>query len=53
MVEIKTDTCRALERAMHGILETRGRKVMGGGDEWFKATRDEVMEIYKFVCGTE
>jgi hypothetical protein len=27
LIEIKTNTCRALERAMHGILETRGRKV--------------------------
>lgn len=49
LIEIKTNTCRALERAMHGILETRGRKVKGGGGEWFKATRDEVMQIYRFV----
>lgn len=35
---------------MHGILETRGRKVSGGGTEWFKTTRDELMEIYQFIC---
>lgn len=51
LLEIKTNTCRALERAMHGILEARGKKVAGGGTEWFKATRDEVIEIYKFVGG--
>ena len=53
LIEIKTNTCRALERAMHGILETRGRKVTGGGGEWFKATRDEVMQIYRFVRDSE
>ncbi|MGA8989597.1 MAG: GIY-YIG nuclease family protein [Rhodoplanes sp.] len=50
VIEIKTNACRALERAMHGILETRGRKVSGGGTEWFKTTRDELMEIYQFIC---
>jgi hypothetical protein len=51
LVEIKTNTCRALERAMHGILESRGKKVIGGGAEWFKCTRDEIIDIYKFVSG--
>lgn len=49
MVEIKTNTCRALERAMHAILDARGKKVLGGGAEWFKTNRDEVLEIYEFV----
>jgi hypothetical protein len=49
LLEIKTNACRALERAMHGILETRGQKVSGGGAEWFKVTRDEVLELYRFV----
>jgi len=48
-LEIKTNDCRALERAIHAVLELRGRKIKGGGDEWFKVTRDEVLEIYKFV----
>jgi hypothetical protein len=48
-LEIRTDNCRALERAIHAVLELRGRKTKGGGDEWFKITRDEVVEIYKFV----
>lgn len=52
LVEIKTQTCRALEKAMHGILETRGKKVLGGGDEWFKVTREEVLEVYKFIRST-
>jgi hypothetical protein len=45
LVEIKTDQCRALERAIQATLETRGRKIAGGGTEWFKATRDEVLAI--------
>jgi hypothetical protein len=49
LIEIKTNFCRALERAMHGVLEARGLKVAGGGAEWFKTTRDEVLEIYRFV----
>jgi hypothetical protein len=52
LVEIKTHACRALEKAMHGILETRGKKVIGGGDEWFKATREEVLEVYRFIRST-
>ena len=52
MVEIKTNTCRALERAMHAILEARGKKVDGGGAEWFKTNRDEVLEIYEFVIAS-
>jgi len=53
MTEIKKNTRRALEPAMHGVLETRGQKVIGGGDQWFKAARDEVMEIYKFIRDSE
>jgi hypothetical protein len=49
LVEIKTNQCRALERAIQATLETRGRKIAGGGTEWFKASRDEVLAIYKFI----
>jgi hypothetical protein len=31
LVEIKTDRCRALERAIQATLETRGCKIAGGG----------------------
>jgi hypothetical protein len=48
-MEIKTDHCRSLERAMHSILEHRGKKIVGGGDEWFKTTAKEVLDIYQFV----
>jgi hypothetical protein len=48
-VEIKTNACRALERA---ILETRGRKIDGAGAEWFKATPQEILTIHKFVVET-
>lgn len=49
LLEIRTDQCRALERAIHAILEVRGRKISGGGIEWFRVSRDEVIKIYKFV----
>jgi T5orf172 domain len=45
LIEIKTDQCRALERAIQATLETRGRKIPGGGAEWFKASRDEILAI--------
>jgi hypothetical protein len=49
LVEIKTNQCRALERAIQATLETRDRKIAGGGTEWFKASRDEVLTIYDFI----
>jgi hypothetical protein len=48
-LEMRTDSCRALERALHRVLEVRGGKVEGAGAEWFKTTTEEVIEIYKFV----
>lgn len=51
-IEIKTDNCRALERAIQSVLEVRGRKILGGGDEWFRVTRDEVLELYKVVTAS-
>ncbi len=47
---IKTNDCRSLERAIQSTLEHRGRKIVGGGAEWFKATRDEILAIYRFVA---
>ena len=47
LIEIRSD--RALERAIQATLETRGRKIPGGGAEWFKASRDEVLAIYRFI----
>lgn len=49
LLEIKTNTCRALERAVHGVLETRAQKIVGGGAEWFRTNRDEVLAIYRFI----
>jgi T5orf172 domain-containing protein len=50
-IEIRTNKCRALERAIQATLETRGRKISGGGTEWFKASREEVLAIYQFIEG--
>jgi hypothetical protein len=49
LIEIRTDQCRALERAVQATLETRGRKISGGGAEWFKTSREEILTIYEFV----
>jgi len=46
-VRIATHDCHALERVLHGILRLRQRKVDGAGAEWFVATREEVVAIYK------
>jgi hypothetical protein len=51
LLEIKTHDCGALERAIHAILDYHGKRVVGGGKEWFKATRDEIISIYKAVTG--
>ena len=48
-LEIRTPSRKSLEKAIHSILEHRGRKVVGGGDEWFKTSREEVIAIYQFI----
>lgn len=53
LLEIKTNRCRSLEKAIHGVLEARGKKVIGGGAEWFRVTRQEVVDIYRFVVQQE
>jgi hypothetical protein len=45
MLEIRTDDCRKLERALHAVLDLRERKIGGGGAEWFAITRDEVVAL--------
>jgi hypothetical protein len=48
-LEIKTHDCNSLERALHAILTYRGSKTSGGGTEWFKTTRDEIVSLYKLI----
>jgi len=38
---------RLLERAIHAILKYRGAKIAGAGNEWFKASREDVVAIYR------
>lgn len=52
-LEIRTDYCRLLERAIHAVLEVRGKRVDGGGAEWFRTSRDEIIEIVEFINGAE
>jgi hypothetical protein len=51
LLEIKTHDCGSLERAIHATLEYRGSRIEGGGKEWFRTTRDEVLSIYHAVTG--
>jgi hypothetical protein len=48
-LEIRTDDCTSLEKAIHATLQYRGRKIDGGGKEWFKTTREEIKNIYEIV----
>jgi hypothetical protein len=50
-VEIRTNHCRALERAIQATLEARECKISGGGAEWFQTSQDEVVAIYRFIIG--
>jgi hypothetical protein len=49
LIAIATANSQALERALHGILECRGRKITGGGKGWFRAHRDEIASLVEFV----
>jgi hypothetical protein len=48
---LATNSAGALERALHGALVLRGRKVDGGGAEWFQASVDEILTIYHALVG--
>jgi len=50
LLEIRTNDCRSLERAVHAVLEYWGTKVPGAGQEWFKASREEVVAIYRSIA---
>lgn len=43
----------ALERALHGALALRNRRVEGGGAEWFRTTVDEIITIYRLLLGND
>jgi hypothetical protein len=50
LLEIRTHDCSKLERAIHAVLEYHGAKIVGGGKEWFKASREEVVAIYQSIA---
>jgi len=49
-LEIKTHDCSSLEKAIHATLVYHGRKIEGGGKEWFKTSREEIISIYQSVA---
>ena len=48
-LEIRTHDCGSLERAIHATLEYRGHRITGGGKEWFKTRREDIVAIYNSV----
>lgn len=52
-LEIRTHDCGSLEKAIHAILEYRGKRISGGGKEWFKTTKDEIVDIYESVAQSQ
>lgn len=50
-LEIKTNNPRALEKAIHAILELKGQRVetSGKGNEWFLTSPTEVVGIYTIL----
>jgi hypothetical protein len=52
-LEFRTSKCRALERAVHAILDYRGKKIRGGGDEWFLTTIDDVEGLIDLIEKSE
>jgi T5orf172 domain len=50
-LEIRTEDPSKLEGAIHAVLDYRGRRVAGGGREWFLTKRDELVAIYEFATG--
>jgi len=49
LLEIRTNDCGLLERAIHAVLDYRGAKVLGAGKEWFKTNRNEIVAIYQSI----
>ena len=52
-LEIRTDNPRCLERAIHAILELKGKKIDTGSkaNEWFLTSPSEVMLIQTLING--
>jgi hypothetical protein len=46
---IRTANARALEKFLQAALELRGDKIVGGGDEWYMTTRDQLVELYRSI----
>jgi len=53
VVVLHTDDAGALERGLHAWFQLRGRRLEGGGKEWFRVTKDEVIEAYHRLAGTD
>jgi hypothetical protein len=48
---LATSNPSALERALHGGLVLRDRKVEGGGKEWYRTTVADIVTIYHCLLG--
>src|SRR4051794_27767455 len=48
-LEIKTISCRMIERAIQAVLEARHQKLEGGGAEWYMTNREKIVRIFEFI----
>ncbi|MFD6391876.1 GIY-YIG nuclease family protein [Nocardia sp. NPDC060259] len=49
VLELETDNAALLERAVHAVLELRGRKIETcPGNEWFETNIDEIRAVVGF-----
>lgn len=48
----RTDDAGALERGLHAWFQLRGRRVEGGGKEWFRVSSDELITAYRHLVGS-
>ena len=50
LLEVKTESPRELERAIHGVLEYRGQALDGRvGSEWFLSSEPEIQGIIEWI----
>jgi hypothetical protein len=48
-LEIRTHDLWRAGRAIQAALEYRGKKIAGGGKEWFRTDRNEIVQIFNSI----
>jgi hypothetical protein len=54
LLVFRTKDAHKIERAVHSILDVRGRRIEGGlGKEWFHSNTDEMQSVITLVLGDD